>query len=216
MHYRSIADMNATIVNGLHRLPRDIDLVVGVPRSGLLAANLVSLVANIPMTDLDSFIAGRIFSSGFTKRTSALSRSVSNIRKVLIVDDSINTGAAMRDARAKVAAAGSAAELEFAAIYGAHRRHKEADYVFDIVPQPRMFQWNFMHHGFLGQSCVDIDGVLCVDPTEKENDDGPAYLRFLQDARPLYRPSQKIAYLITNRLERYRSQTRSLARQARN
>ncbi|RUU06821.1 phosphoribosyltransferase, partial [Mesorhizobium sp. M7A.T.Ca.TU.009.01.3.2] len=37
MHYRSISDMNDAIVRGLHRLPRDIDLVVGVPRSGVLA-----------------------------------------------------------------------------------------------------------------------------------------------------------------------------------
>ena len=38
MHYRSISDMNDAIVRNLHRLPRDIDLVVGVPRSGILAA----------------------------------------------------------------------------------------------------------------------------------------------------------------------------------
>lgn len=44
--------MNDTIVRNLHRLPRDIDLVVGIPRSGLLAANLLSLAANIPMADL--------------------------------------------------------------------------------------------------------------------------------------------------------------------
>ena len=52
MHYRSISDMNDAIVRNLHRLPRDIDLVVGVPRSGILAATLLSLTANIPMADL--------------------------------------------------------------------------------------------------------------------------------------------------------------------
>ncbi|WP_246674565.1 hypothetical protein [Mesorhizobium sp. B4-1-3] len=53
--------MNETTVRKLHRLPGDIDLVVGVPRSCILADAMVSLTANIPMTDLDSFLAGRIY-----------------------------------------------------------------------------------------------------------------------------------------------------------
>jgi uncharacterized HAD superfamily protein/adenine/guanine phosphoribosyltransferase-like PRPP-binding protein len=207
MHYRSIADMNATIVSNLHRLPRDIDLVVGIPRSGILAANLLSLTANIPMTDLDSFVAGKTFSSGITKRRSALDRKTSEMRKVLVIDDSINGGTAMNDARTKVAAAGTAAELIFAAVYGSFDNHKEADFIFEVVPQPRLFQWNFMHHKFLEQSCVDIDGVLCLDPTHEENDDGPAYERFLTEARPLHGPTRKIAYLVTSRLEKYRAST---------
>lgn len=206
MNYRSVADMNAAIIGGLHRLPRDFELVVGIPRSGLLAANLFSLAANIPMTDVDGFIAGRILASGSTKQTSAIPRSVSEMRKVLVIDDSINSGAAMRDARTKVMARGTSAELVFAAVYSAGD-HREADHVFEVVPQPRMFQWNFMHHTFLGQSCVDIDGVLCADPTNAENDDGPAYEEFLREARPLHKPSRKIAYLVTSRLEKYRPQT---------
>jgi uncharacterized HAD superfamily protein/adenine/guanine phosphoribosyltransferase-like PRPP-binding protein len=207
MHYRSIADMNATIVRNLHQLPRDIDLVVGIPRSGILAANLVSLTANIPMTDLDSFIAGKTFTSGITKRR-PLERKTSEMRSVLIIDDSINGGTAMNDARARIAAAGLAAErLIYAAVYGSFDNHEEADFIFEVVPQPRLFQWNFMHHKFLEQSCVDIDGVLCLDPTDAENDDGPAYELFLAQARPLHGPTRKIAYLVTSRLEKYRSLT---------
>lgn len=208
MHYRSVADLNAAIVKGLHRLPRDLDLVVGVPRSGVLAANLLSLAANIPMTDLDSFVAGKIFSSGFTKRWSPI-RSFADVRKVLVLDDSINQGAAMRDARAKIAASQTSAELMFAAVYGLPGGHSEVDYVFETVPQPRLFQWNFMHHILLERSCVDLDGVLCADPTEAENDDGPAYQRFLRSARPLQRPSRRVAYIVTSRLEKYRSLTQA-------
>ncbi|ASY60200.1 phosphoribosyltransferase family protein [Sinorhizobium sp. CCBAU 05631] len=208
MYYRSIADMNSTIARNLHRLPRDIDLVVGIPRSGLLAANLVSLTANIQMTDLDSFVAGKTFSCGITKRSAALQRTIPEMRRILVIDDSINGGGAMREARVKAAAAGVARDqLVFAAVYGTYERYDEADLVLEVVPQPRLFQWNVMHHKFLGQSCVDIDGVLCFDPTNEENDDGPAYLQFLAQARPLYVPTRKIAYLVTSRLEKYRAQT---------
>ncbi|HXV30423.1 MAG TPA: phosphoribosyltransferase, partial [Sinorhizobium sp.] len=207
--------MNTAIARNLHRLPGDIDLVVGIPRSGILAANLLSLMANIQMTDLDSFVAGRVFSSGITKQSTSLGRSMAEMRRILILDDSINGGSAMREARIKAAAAGIPRDrLIFAAVYGTFERYEETDLVFEVAPQPRLFQWNVMHHIFLGQSCVDIDGVLCVDPTNEENDDGSAYLRFLREARPLYVPTRKIAALVTSRLEKYRPQTEAwLARQ---
>jgi uncharacterized HAD superfamily protein/adenine/guanine phosphoribosyltransferase-like PRPP-binding protein len=207
MNYRSISDMNDAIVRNLHRLPRDIELVVGVPRSGILAATLVSLAANIPMTDLDSFLAGRIYTSGITKRWAGLDRQASEMRKILVIDDSIIGGTAMRDAREKVAASGIEGDFIFAAVFGLSLQHAETDVVFEAVPHPRMFQWNFMHHVFLEQSCVDIDGVLCLDPTEEENDDGPAYEKFLAEARPLLGPTRKIGWLVTSRLEKYRKLT---------
>ena len=207
MNYRSISDMNDAIVRNLHRLPRDIDLVVGVPRSGILAATLVSLTANIPMTDLDSFLAGRIYTSGITKRWAGLDRQTSEMRKILVIDDSIIGGTAMRDAREKIAAAGMKGDFIFAAVFGLSLQHEETDIVLDVVPHPRMFQWNFMHHMFLEQCCVDIDGVLCLDPTEEENDDGPAYEKFLSEARPLLGPTRKIGWLVTSRLEKYRKLT---------
>ena len=58
MNYRSVNDLNHCIVANLHRLPRDIDLVVGIPRSGVLAASLIALHLNLPLVDLDGFIEG--------------------------------------------------------------------------------------------------------------------------------------------------------------
>lgn len=197
MNYRSIADMNNTIVRNLHRLPRDIDLVVGIPRSGLIAANLVSLTANIPMTDLDSFVAGRIYSSGVTKRRSALDRKAWQMRKVLVLDDSINGGDAMRQARAKLAAAETDAEMIFSAIYGSFATYEEADFIFEEVPWPRLFQWNFMHHKFLGRSCIDFDGVLCLAPAAGNG--GSAFADDLSQMRPLYLPTRKVRCLVTAR-----------------
>lgn len=202
MQYRSIADMNEAILKNLHRLPPDIDLVVGIPRSGLLAANLLSLAVNIPLSDIDSYVEGRSYATGVTKLAPGAAR-----RRVLVLDDSIHGGTAMAGARAKIEAAGIEAEHVFAAVYGIKPQHPEADLVFEVVPQPRMFQWNFMHHKWLAQSCVDIDGVLCLDPTEAENDDGAAYLAFLTNARPLYSTKRRIGALVTSRLEKYRPET---------
>jgi len=206
MHYRSITDMNAAIVNNMYRLPRDLDLVVGVPRSGLLAANLFALIANVRMADLDSYLEGRVYSAGTTK-THSLRTVGAGPRKVLILDDSISTGSAMQTVRQRVQAAALGDEVIFAAVYGTARDHPQTDIVLEVVPQPRVFQWNFMHHVTLERACLDIDGVLCHDPAEHENEDAAAYLQFLTEARPLYAPTRRIGALVTSRLEKYRPQT---------
>jgi orotate phosphoribosyltransferase len=64
-----------------------------------------------------------------------------------------------------------------------------------------------MHCWILEHSCVDIDGVLCRDPTEEENDDGPMYEDFLVNAEPLLIPSAPVGWLVTCRLEKYRDLT---------
>ena len=210
MNYRSVADVTDAITTNLHRLPRDIDLVVGIPRSGILAASLFSLVANIPMTDFDAFLENRTYSSGVsTKRRALHDQTLADMRRILILDDSIQSGKAMRIARERFKAAGIDAKVVFAAIYGSERHHAEADFIFERVKSPRIFQWNFMHHIVLEKSCVEIDGVLCRDPAAQESDDGEAYRQLVRGAVPLYTTSRRIGYLVTNRPERYRALTES-------
>lgn len=206
MNYRSIADMNNSILTGLHRIPKDIDLVVGVPRSGMIAAIYTALNCNLEVADLDGYLSGRMLSAGRTKRA-GMRQASGGRRKVLVMDDSINGGTAMAEARQRVAEAGLADDVVFAAVYGSKPAHPEADIVFETVPWPRMFQWNFMHHKFLVQCCLGIDGVLCHDPTRDQNDDGTAYIKFLTEARPLYGFSVPLGSLVTSRLEKYRPQT---------
>ena len=43
MNYRNIDDLNHCILQHLSILPRDFDLIVGVPRSGMFPANLLAL-----------------------------------------------------------------------------------------------------------------------------------------------------------------------------
>lgn len=206
MHFRSVADLSTTIVNNLHRLPHDLDLIVGIPRSGLLAANLVALHLNKPMTDLDGFLEDRVLSSGerLSDQTDTHARCS---QRILVIDDSICTGSAMSDARKRMAEARPDVELSFAAVYATHQSEMKVDLAFERCPLPRVFEWNLMHSGQLGRSCVDIDGVLCIDPTEEQNDDGERYATFLENATPLLLPTYPVHALVTCRLEKYRKQT---------
>ena len=64
MNYRSFADLETCIVKNLHKVPRDIDLIVGVPRSGILVAAMLALYLNLPHTDIEGLIEGRILLPG--------------------------------------------------------------------------------------------------------------------------------------------------------
>ncbi len=45
--------MAETILSNLSRIARDMDVIVGIPRSGLLAANILSLYMQLPVTNID-------------------------------------------------------------------------------------------------------------------------------------------------------------------
>lgn len=125
-----------------------------------------------------------------------------------MVDDSVNDGLAMRRAKKRLQGKEKEFELVYMAVYAVEKATGLVDVYADICPQPRFFQWNYMYHpGLLPQACLDIDGVLCVDPTAEENDDGEKYRQFILNARPLFVPNDKVKALVTSRLEKYRPET---------
>jgi uncharacterized HAD superfamily protein len=130
-------------------------------------------------------------------------------QKILVVDDSIYSGKSIEDAKNLISAHKNLDEydIQYCAIFALEKSKDKVDYFFEIVPAPRMFQWNYLNHSNAKISCFDMDGVLCVDPTEKQNDDGKKYIDFILNAKPLYIPSFKINSIVTSRLEKYRPQT---------
>lgn len=207
MNYRNLSDLSDLVTRNLHRIPRDIDLVVGIPRSGILPAITISLMLNVRYADFDTFLDGRLAGAGSTKQHAGLVTDYDNVHHVLVIDDSLNRGSAMRETRQRLQHLMDRFRFTFAAAYVVPDGECEVDIAFEVLPLPRMFEWNFIHHVYLEHACVDIDGVLCLDPCEAENDDGPNYLRFLENAAPLYKPTARIACLVTSRLEKYRPQT---------
>jgi uncharacterized HAD superfamily protein len=203
MYYRSISDLNQIIIKRLHILPRDFDLIIGIPRSGMLPANLLALYLNKPFTDLHSFLNGHIYSSG--ERSKFFDNKEN--KKVLVVDDSVSSGAALIKCRELLKDFESKYDISYCAIYVVPSKEKMVDYYFELVPTPRYFQWNILNHIILEKSCFDIDGVLCPDPTDEQNDDGPKYIDFILNAPPLYVPGSKIGTVVTSRLEKFRPQT---------
>jgi orotate phosphoribosyltransferase len=207
MRYRSVADLNDDVVEWLPRLPPDLELIVGIPRSGLLAASLMALHLNVPMTDVEGLVEGRVLQPG-PRYAAGVTGLLDKATNVLVVDDSVLFGRQLRAVKERLAAAALPHTVRYAALYPAPGSERHVDFFFEIVETPRCFEWNLMHHPWvLSKTCMDIDGVLCRDPTPAENDDGPGYQRFLQSAERRYLPSAPVRWLVTSRLEKYRAAT---------
>lgn len=202
VQFRSVSQLNKTILSSISKFPKDIDLIVGVPRSGMLPANLLALYMNKPYTDIESFLEGKVYACGY--RGNYIKDH--KIRKVLVIDDSVSSGSAIGKAKAKLK--GIPYNFLFAAVYVRSTSKSEVDIFCEVIDGLRVFEWNLFHHEMiLSRSCMDIDGVLCRDPYPEENDDGANYIKFLSTVEPRFIPTVKINTLVTCRLEKYRKET---------
>jgi uncharacterized HAD superfamily protein/hypoxanthine phosphoribosyltransferase len=205
--YVSVAQLASVVRDNLHLVPRDVDLVVGIPRSGMIPAHLLALYMNRLVVDLETFLANGAAGHGRTRSPGAGIREPFAARHVLLVDDSMSSGKSMQAVLERVRAANFPGKVTTLAVIVTPSTTHAVDLHFKELPRPRVFEWNLFHHPEMENSCFDLDGVLCVDPTEDDNDDGPRYVEFLRSARPRFVPTRKIAHIVSARLERYRTET---------
>ncbi|MEL6979558.1 MAG: phosphoribosyltransferase family protein [Pseudomonadota bacterium] len=200
-------DLAETIMLGRAAMPAKIDLVVGIPRSGMLAASMLAAQLNAPLTDVEGLKQDRLFGYGATKSAPNVKRALSDDRTVLIIDDIAGAGSAIRRTREDIAQAGVRGTIVFCVVYAPTLKHPDIDVVLKQTSPGLMAPWNIMHHKVLARACVDIDGVLCRNPFPHEDDDGAAYETFLKTTEPLHGVSGRIGWLVTSRKERYRAAT---------
>jgi orotate phosphoribosyltransferase len=219
MNFRSIAQLSDQLLAWSRELPADIEVVAGVPRSGLLAANLLGLYLHRPITDVDGLVAGRCFSSGTYWRQVAHENGnasneafLSRPRTVLVLDDSLLSGRSMREVRAYIDAAGLPHRILYGAVYVAPLQCEAVDLYCEVVNEPRVFEWNVMRGMILGKFCISLDGVLCRSPTAGQQANAHAYEEFVADAKPLFVPPAEIGWVVADRPAALREETESWLR----
>lgn len=201
MTYKSFEDLSLDIKKNIHKIPHDISLVVGKGRSGLLAANLISLFLNKPLAEYDKFLNGSILRSG--SRGKRFDKEAFS-KKILIVNDYESSIIKCRNDLTEIT---EKYELLFFNLYPLPGEEGLADGFFETIDNPIIFEWNIFAPAILRNACVDIDGVLCSDPSKSENDDGQNYINFLETGKAKFIPDTKIGTLVTSRLEKYRIHT---------
>lgn len=207
MNFITYNNLNNLIYNNLSKIPNDVDLIVGLPRSGMLIATMISLYLNLPLTDIDSLLNDKIYESGITKKNSKWIKKIEEARKILVVEDSSNTGTSIQKFKDQISNYKYKDKIILLTVFVTKETKKLTDMYFEICSMPRLFEWNYIHHIGVENACFDIDGVLCDDPTEEQNDDGEKYVDFIKNAKVKLKPTFTIECLVTNRLEKYRKET---------
>jgi orotate phosphoribosyltransferase len=174
------------------------DAIIGVPRSGMPAASMLALHRNVALGDSESLAAGRFYFGGPRLPTG-------KIKRVLVLDDSVLSGKQMTKTKRKLQGAGI--KIHYGCMYVKPGSTRHVDVYHREVPLPRIFEWNVFHAYWMGYACLDIDGVLCRDPSKAENDDAKLYREFITTVVPRRKPTVRVAAIVTSRLEKYRHET---------
>jgi len=207
MNYRTYDDLSVDIKNNLYKIQdKHYDLIVGIPRSGMIPAYMIGLYLNVNVIDFDGLVENRIIKTGITRKSKFILNTSWDAQKILIVDDSIMTGHSMKKKIEDVPQI-LKHKITTLAIYTNNPNRTDVDIYFKYLSLPRVFEWNIYHSSVISRACVDIDGVLCCNPSNEENDDGEKYINFILNAKPLYLPTNKIHSIVTSRLEKYRKET---------
>lgn len=204
IHYTTYAQLAEDVKTLVAKLPRDIVGVLGVARSGMIPATMVSEILHVPLGEAFLFAkTGEFLGSG-----DRLKRRAPRRGRILVLDDTVYQGKTMR--RVRQAIHRSPFRRKYRWISGAVYRHPlwpQATKLFAReIHSPRYFEWNLMQHPDMENWMLDIDGVLCFDGTVFD-DDGEQYRQSLINAVPFHLPSRKAHSLCSMRLERWRPET---------
>ena len=202
-NFKTFDSLSKTIRQNICKLPKDIDLIVGIERSGIIPAYIIALFMNKNVCSFNEFINNLPLKHGNRNIDSV------DINNVLIVDDSCSSGKAIKEVKNKIKELNLDNKYHFVYCvpYVTSHSKENVDYYFEEVEQPRLFQWNYLNHVIAEKCCFDMDGVLCVDPSYEDNDDGIKYIEFIRNAKPLFIPKYEIHSIVTSRLEKYRKET---------
>lgn len=194
---------DAVLLAGI--IPPDCAGIVGVPRSGMIAASAIATHLHLPLYTLGK--DGPV-SVGAGSRGGSLYRPTGPLA---VVDDTVYGGGAMQRARRAM----GARPAVFAAVYVRPEAANAVDVFARELPCPHLLEWNLLNNGpafgraaastrgFFGAGiAVDLDGILVHD----EKSSGRAGAPYLTCRMA------PLKLIVTGRRERNRAETESLLR----
>ncbi|MEM1224618.1 MAG: phosphoribosyltransferase family protein [Planctomycetota bacterium] len=185
-------------------IPPDVVAIVGVARSGIVPASMLSLLLHKPLFAIRQSL-GDMVSVGNGWRLGASHVDVPQGR-VAVVDDTVMTGNSLTQIAPVVRE--RFGKVVTAAVYVNPSAHVRPDIHAVELPWPHFLEWNVFNSVLSPNMAMDFDGILCRDCKHGEDDDGPNYQRFINTAEPLYTPRRvPIPLIVTARIERYRAVT---------
>jgi hypoxanthine phosphoribosyltransferase len=187
----------ADIRHWLNSLSSNFDIVVGIPRSGLMTASIISVEFGKPLSTPDLIVEGRYW---ITRTNTENLHIPLDKSRILLVDDSGGTGKTMQDAEGLIRKKYPHMIIKTAATYVSNPSDPDYYYTRFTRRQPVIVR-ALMHNSFIPPVAYDMDGVIC------EEYNGRDFMDFLVTAYPHKIPIYPIDFIVTGRKEQYRGVT---------
>lgn len=196
------------LIKSLERnIPNEFDCVIGIPRAGLMFANIIASAYGCPLATPEGFVRGEVW---FASECSYSK----NFKKVLVVEDSLYTGKQLKVAVGRLTDYNPEMTIKTASLFVKTGYDVQVDYVLLEHKNWTIGEWNLLTSlGFMGRLGVDLDGVLGEDCPIGVDDDGVRYREWLRHAQPLLIPRFAVEAVVTSRLEKYRAETETWLKQ---
>jgi orotate phosphoribosyltransferase len=195
----------------LPKLPAELRGVAGCPRSAMAAATYLATVLHLPLYTADPRAGLQpLGHQGTRSRVWGWGRELTG--PVLVVEDSTYGGGSLAGLRRKIGGDGV-----YAALYHRPLSRGNPDLWARELESPHFFEWHCFNSGHMSGnvthpclqagSVLDMDGIVCRDPTVSD-DDEEGYAKFVAEAPQLWVPRAKpCRAILTARLERHRTAT---------
>ncbi|MBT2772708.1 hypothetical protein J7J47_10760 [Halomonas sp. ISL-60] len=199
IQFKSYGDLGRDITKNFGKFSGEWDLVVGVPRSGMVPAYMIALALNVNCTDISSWVNNYPLKRGLTRGVRKELSSPWEAKKVLIVDDSIMSGKSIRS-EIEAVPEWLASRATTLAVYSGKPIRSDVDIILEFLPHPRAFEWNIFHHNVMNRSCICLEGMIAEG--ESVSDKPTARFRYI--------PSRDINTIVSSQKESSRNEVEIL------
>ncbi|MDR0899406.1 MAG: phosphoribosyltransferase [Lactobacillaceae bacterium] len=159
--YRTLNDLNTLIKDNQARLQSyNFDLIVGLPRRGMIPATLIGLFLNKPVVSFNELVADLASEKiGYRLREES-AKSPKSYQNILLIDDSTNEGSAFQAAKEKLDE-DTWNKITTMSIYSTKKGTNSVDLALEVLESPKIFEWNIMHKRVvLAVSSMRFEGII--------------------------------------------------------
>lgn len=139
--YYSLKDLTDDSFKFVEKIPNDFDIIIGLPRAGLIVSTIIATEFGRPLSTPDDFIQGIMWKSRSVKKPS--------IKKVLLVDEIMSSGRNMREAIQKIKQYDSSLVISTAALIQKKGHGISVDYNLITVKGKVIYEWESVKEEYL-------------------------------------------------------------------
>lgn len=195
-NYSKMNTVTDDVVEWCKSISSDFDVVVAIPRSGLIAGSIISTYFGKPLSTPEMIIENKKWMSKKADNSNFYNR-------ILLVDDLLWTGKQMNEVREQLRTKLPTINIRCAALYINESLTNEVNLFYKTVPDNSLCHCDYnLMHARPGKIAYDLDGVLCFDWDNISN-----YENHLCTVKPYRIPVYEIDCILTARLEIYRPVT---------